>query len=98
MQREILCTVGPASRDRRIISRLAGLGVSLFRINLSHTALEDVRSTIKHIQSATSIPVCLDTEGAQIRTGRFVNGPVVLRSNTNVHLARQDHPVCIGFS
>jgi len=88
MQRELLCTIGPASRDPRVLARLAALGASLFRINLSHTALEDVAAAIDHIQGATDVPVCLDTEGAQIRTGRFVHGPVVLKSNSNVQLAR----------
>ena len=72
MQKDILCTIGPASMNRQVISRLDQLGASLFRINLSHTELKDVAATIQAIRDFTDVPICLDTEGAQIRTGNFV--------------------------
>lgn len=79
--KEILCTLGPASMNDRVISRLEDLGVSLFRINLSHTDMEKVSDIIKFIQDRTSVPLCLDTEGAQARTGRLLNGKIVLKEN-----------------
>ena len=82
MSLEILCTLGPASMDERVIRRLAQSGATLFRINLSHTDLAAVAPTIKKIQQATNVPICLDTEGAQIRTGRFVDGRITFRDNT----------------
>jgi len=69
--KEILCTLGPASLNDRVISRLEEYGVSLFRINLSHIEAADVESVIRFIQERTKVPVCIDTEGAQIRTGHF---------------------------
>ena len=39
---EILCTLGPASLDRRTIQRLEQSGATLLRINLSHTKLVDL--------------------------------------------------------
>lgn len=86
MAPEILCTIGPASLSERVISRLEYLGVSLFRVNLSHTKIEDVEKVVRAIQSYTSVPVCLDTEGAQIRTTILVDGSVSLRENTVVTL------------
>ncbi|SVB20499.1 uncharacterized protein METZ01_LOCUS173353, partial [marine metagenome] len=35
----LLSTLGPASLNEHVISRLTNLGVNLFRINLSHTSL-----------------------------------------------------------
>ena len=67
--KEIICTLGPSSLNDEIIVRLEELGVSLFRINLSHTRVSDLVDTIHYIQGVTSVPICLDTEGAQIRTG-----------------------------
>lgn len=78
---EILCTLGPASMNDRVIARLEEMGISLFRVNLSHTKLSYVSTIIRYIQSKTSIPVCLDTEGAQIRTGTMVNGDIILKDN-----------------
>jgi len=69
--KEILCTLGPASLNPHVITRLTDLGVNLFRINLSHTNAQDLPEIIKSIQSLTDVPICLDTEGAQVRTGSF---------------------------
>lgn len=73
----VLCTLGPASLNKATIERLEARGVDLFRINLSHTPLEKVEPTIKLIQSFSDVPVCLDTEGAQVRNGTMEPGTVV---------------------
>lgn len=83
---EILCTLGPASLNRRTIQRLEQSGATLFRINLSHTKLVDLRRIIETIRAATDIPICLDSEGAQIRTGEFVDGSINLRDNSIVRV------------
>ena len=67
MSVKILCTLGPVSLNKTIIKKLDMRDVSLFRINLSHTTLEDLESTIKIIQKHSNTPICLDTEGAQVR-------------------------------
>ena len=38
---KILATIGPASIDKLILQRLDSAGVDIFRINLSHTKVED---------------------------------------------------------
>jgi pyruvate kinase len=67
---------------------MAAAGVSLFRINLSHTRVEDVEDLIGLIKSCTDVPICLDSEGAQVRTQQFVDGVVLLDvgSQVKVHL------------
>lgn len=87
---QILCTLGPASLNQRTIQRLEQSGATLFRINLSHTKLTDLARIIETIRDATQVPICLDSEGAQIRTGEFVDGNINLRDNTivRVHFRR----------
>lgn len=87
---EILCTLGPASLNHRTIQRLEQSGATLFRINLSHTKLADLPRIINTIRDATHVPICLDSEGAQIRTGEFVDGSITLRENSivRVHFRR----------
>src|SRR5215510_13566949 len=87
---EILCTLGPASLNRQTIQRLEQSGATLFRINLSHTKLTDLARIIETIRGATQVPICLDSEGAQIRTGEFVDGSINLRDNSivRVHFRR----------
>jgi len=72
MNTKILATLGPSSLNIDTVKKLTKKGVDLFRINLSHTKLEDVRKIIENIQSWTDVPVCLDSEGAQIRNQDMV--------------------------
>jgi pyruvate kinase len=69
----LLCTLGPASLNEPTIKRLADLGATLFRLNLSHTNLEQLTPAIDIIQKSADVPVCIDTEGAQVRTGRMAD-------------------------
>jgi len=64
-----------------MLSRLEGLGASLFQINLSHTKAEDLPELIDYILNRTSVPVCLDTEAAQVRTGTMSGGSVVVNEH-----------------
>lgn len=89
MRIRIICTLGPASMDPRIIEALTRRGVDLFRINLSHTALEDVEAAIRLVRDHSSVPVSLDTEGAQVRC-RKVDGELRLEQDQIVELTSGD--------
>ncbi len=89
---KLICTVGPASRDPTVLRRMEELGASLFRINLSHTPLEDLEPFIREIRAATEVPICLDTEGAQIRTARMPGGRIGFHVGQNVHLLPREMP------
>lgn len=78
---ELLCTLGPASLNDKVIHWLDRVGTSLLRVNLSHTKIEDLERIITFIQKRTRIPICLDTEGAQVRTGPLVEGKVMVHEN-----------------
>lgn len=65
---ELLSTLGPSSLNEEVLKKLELLGVSLFRINLSHTEIKDLEKTIDLIRNHTNVPICIDTEGAQVRT------------------------------
>lgn len=88
MTKQLLCTLGPASMDGTIIRRLQEVGATVFRINLSHTRLEDVEKVIRNIRQHTDLPICIDSEGAQIRTGMFVDGAVQFRENSIISAYR----------
>jgi pyruvate kinase len=73
MNTKILVTLGPSSLNSYIVDELTKKGVDLFRINLSHTKLSNVKEIIEKIQSWTDVPICLDSEGAQIRNQDMVS-------------------------
>jgi pyruvate kinase/ATP sulfurylase len=87
-RKQLLCTLGPASLNERVIVRLTELGASLFRLNLSHTKLRDVARIIRMVRALTPVPLSLDTEGAQIRTGDLVQGRIRLVENSIVRSPR----------
>ena len=75
---QILATPGPSSLKEETISRMASAGVGLFRINLSHTRIEELKDVIRLVQSCTNVPVCLDSEGAQVRTQQLIDDTISL--------------------
>jgi pyruvate kinase len=88
---KILSTLGPGSLNQETVQTLPQTGVNLFRINLSHTALDDVEGIISQIQSWTNVPVCLDSEGAQVRNGFMESGSVVYQTGDSLFI----HPEAI---
>jgi len=89
---KIVCTIGPASRDPRIVRKLVP-HVDLFRINFSHgdreTHLDEIRTIRREAKRAGRIVAILqDLPGPKIRVGRMANG--------SVDLARWSQPVLVS--
>ena len=61
MNKDILCTLGPASLKKTVIERMNDLPISLFRINLSHTSINELPEIIQFIQNHSLKPICIDT-------------------------------------
>jgi pyruvate kinase len=80
-RKALLCTLGPSSLNARTIQQLEAAGVTCFRINMSHTDIDDLERVIRLIQGATQVPICIDSEGAQIRTGAMNEGVVVVEGS-----------------
>jgi len=89
---KILVTLGPSSLDAAIIRSMDECGVFVFRINMSHTPIELLEPMIEKIQAATNTPICIDSEGAQIRTRRLQNGSADLKPGSSVTLHFNDQP------
>jgi len=64
---KIICTLGPSSLNKKFL-KFAKNKISLLRLNMSHLSLQNLEKKIKFIKEHTNIPICIDTEGAQIRT------------------------------
>lgn len=82
----ILATLGPSSLDKETIKNLTNLGAHVFRLNMSHVPLDKLEKSISLIHQTTNIPVCIDTEGAQIRTQSIKNGYVHLPKGAMIKL------------
>ncbi|HEV2165737.1 MAG TPA: pyruvate kinase [Thermoplasmata archaeon] len=91
LRRALLCTLGPSSLTEPVISGLAEAGATGFRLNMSHTDIETLESTIEFVQGCTPVPISIDTEGAQIRTGVMSAG-VALVPGSEVRLVAEAIP------
>lgn len=87
--RALLCTLGPSSLNPPVIRGLEAAGATGFRINLSHTRLDDLEGVLGRVREASPVPVTLDTEGAQIRTGDMGEG-ITLKTGRRVRLVAAD--------
>src|SRR5262245_32454817 len=83
---KIVCTIGPASRDPRILKRLVAAGLDVARLNFSHSSHSEHLSCIQTLRATANklgktIAVLADLQGPKIRTGALASGqPVVLRA------------------
>ena len=74
---KIICTIGPASYDSKIITAMAMAGMNVARLNMSHGTHDSHLKVIKQIKnlnkSKLNHPVALlmDLQGPEIRTGEI---------------------------
>ena len=80
-----LITLGPNSLNKKIIKKIEK-GTYLFRINLSHISIKDLKKIIIKIKSYTRIPICIDTEGAQIRNGIMRTKSCYFKKNSLINI------------
>ena len=64
---KIICTLGPSSLNTRFLE-YANKNVDLLRLNMSHLKTSELKKNIAFIKNKTNCPICIDTEGAQIRS------------------------------
>jgi pyruvate kinase len=76
---KVVATLGPASGDRVMISRLFEAGADVFRINMSHTNHDRMRELVASIRAVEAehnrpIGILVDLQGPKLRLGTFENG------------------------
>ena len=80
----ILVTIGPSSLTENVLKEIDKERVYLFRINMSHTAIDKIEDAIKTIKNASDTPICIDSEGAQLRNNYMENENVLFKSGDNI--------------
>ena len=71
---KVVCTIGPASEQKEMLTKLIGAGMNVMRMNFSHGDHEEQGFRIKNIKALNeemgwNIAIALDTKGPEIRTG-----------------------------
>jgi pyruvate kinase len=88
---KIVCTIGPSSNSRAVISRLIKAGMNVARLNLSHGSIEEHIAALTLLRAEAArqnktISIMVDLPGPKMRVGVIKNAPVVLKKNDTVTL------------
>ncbi|MEC8075598.1 MAG: pyruvate kinase [Pseudomonadota bacterium] len=91
---KIICTIGPATASFEGLKALYEAGMNIVRINMSHSNHDSAAEIINWIKTLNRqvkypVPVLLDTQGPEIRTGVLEN-PMELNSGDVVTLSVRD--------
>ncbi|MGH8730867.1 MAG: pyruvate kinase [Burkholderiales bacterium] len=85
MQRstKIVATLGPASSERDILTRMIAAGVDVVRMNFSHGSAEEHLARAELVRAVArtmerTVGIMCDLQGPKIRIGKFEKGKVTL--------------------
>ena len=93
---KIIATIGPASNTAKVLKNLMDKGVDVFRINSSHSSLEDAKQTALMIkqcrkQMKKNAGILLDLQGPKIRTGKLKNKKeIFLKQNNTIKITAEN--------
>lgn len=92
---KIICTIGPASESKEVLTRLVEEGMNIARLNFSHGDYEEHANRIRLIREVSKetgkpIGILLDTKGPEIRLGDFENGGVQFEEGDIVHIVKEE--------
>ena len=79
---KIVATLGPSTRDFSMMDRLVAKGVDVFRINMSHSSHEELRSDVAAIRKLEEkygpVAILADLQGPKLRISSLAEGQVRL--------------------
>ena len=92
---KIVCTLGPACRDKKILTDMCKAGMNVARLNFSHGDYNEHRENInliKEVRNELQAPVAilLDTKGPEYRIKTFQNGSVELKDGDKFAFTTED--------
>ena len=69
---KIICTIGPASESKEMMTKLVENGMNIIRLNFSHGDFEEHGNRIRNIrevvkETGKNIAILLDTKGPEVR-------------------------------
>ena len=92
---KIICTIGPASENEEVLTKLCEAGMDVARINFSHGTHEEQLNKInliKKVREKLNVPVAimLDTKGPEYRIKTFANKKVVVKDGDTFTFTTDD--------
>lgn len=104
---KIICTIGPASENEEVLTKMCQAGMNVARLNFSHGTHEEHQSKIdliKKVREKLGLPIAimLDTKGPEYRIGTFENGSVEVKTGdaftfTTVDIVGNEKIVSVSY-
>jgi len=84
---KIVATIGPASSDPEILTRMIRAGVNVVRLNFSHGKAQDHIDRAEMVRKAAAecgreVAIMADLQGPKIRIGKFEHGKIFLENGS----------------
>ncbi len=84
---KIVATIGPASSDPEVLTRMIRAGVNVVRLNFSHGKAQDHIDRAEMVRKAAAecgreIAIMADLQGPKIRIGKFEHGKIFLENGS----------------
>lgn len=92
---KIICTIGPASQDEGVLTKMCQAGMNVARLNFSHgshTEHKEKIELIKRVREKLDLPIAimLDTKGPEYRIGTFADGQVEVKDGDTFTFTTED--------
>lgn len=92
---KIVCTIGPASSNEEIFTKMCKAGLNVARLNFSHGTHSEHQKKldmIKNVRERLNMPIAvmLDTKGPEYRIKTFENGSVTLHDGDTFTFTTED--------
>lgn len=91
---KIICSIGPASTDPQIMSKMVEAGMNVARINMSHATPEEkvaVVASVHEVRKMTgkNVAILFDTKGPEFRNGMIENDEVELVEGATIRVVKE---------
>ena len=92
---KIICTIGPASENEEILTRMCRSGMNVARLNFSHGTHEEHQKKfdlVKAVREKLDLPIAimLDTKGPEYRIGTFKDNKITLNEGDEFTFTTDD--------
>ncbi len=92
---KIICTIGPACGNEKMLTAMCEAGMNVARLNFSHGTHEghrEMMDLIKRVREKLNLPIAimLDTKGPEYRIGTFENGKIELNDGDSFTFTTED--------
>lgn len=95
---KIVCTVGPASSDKKTILEMIRAGMDVARMNFSHGTHEGHKNMFELLreceqESGRFLGILCDLQGPKIRTTKLKDGPMELKIGQKIYINQDPNHV-----